>query len=137
MTDTTLTAPPAARPQPTTSAAPDAPAQAAMPANAKPYTGPERRSSMRLWQESVNKRLEEGDDAMKGLRKDLDENTSATKRVEANTQALVDLLNNAQGAFRVLEMLAKLAKPLGAIAMATAAFVGLWSSLKGGGGGKL
>lgn len=104
---------------------------------ASPYAGPERRSSMRIWQESVNDRLAEGEAEMKGIRLDLDANTAATRRVEANTAALVDLLNNAQGAFRVLEMLAKLAKPLGAIAMATAAFVGLWSALKGGGGPKL
>lgn len=98
-----------------------------------PYTGQERRSSMRIWQEKVDARLADGDARMQGIRDDLDINTAATQRVEANTAALVDLLNNAQGAFRVLEMLAKLAKPLGAIAIATAAFVSVWSALKGGG----
>jgi len=102
-------------------------------AAAATYTGPERRSAMRLWQERVDARLKDGDLRMQGIRDDLDINTAATKRVETNTAALVELFSNAQGAFRVLEMLAKLAKPLGVIAMAAGGVLGLWHAVKGGG----
>lgn len=115
---------------------------AAQPTTEPPpaYTGPERRSAMRLWQEKVDGRLKDGDERMQSIdermqsiRDDLDNNTQSTARVEANTALVVDLLNNAQGAFRVLEMLAKLVKPLGVIAMAVGGFVGLWQAVKGGG----
>ncbi len=105
-----------------------------------PYAGPERRGAMRQWQEKVDGRLKSGDqrmqsidERMQSIRDDLDKNTQSTARVEANTAVVVDLLNNAQGAFRVLEMLAKLVKPLGVIAMAVGGFVGLWHAVKGGG----
>lgn len=105
-----------------------------------PYSGPERRGTMRQWHENVESQLRAGDERMQSIdermqsiRDDLDKNTQSTARVEANTAVVVDLLNNAQGAFRVLEMLAKLVKPLGVIAMAVGGFVGLWQAVKGGG----
>lgn len=115
-------------------------AEAAPTEEPPPYAGPERRGAMREWHENVESQLRAGDERMQSIdermqsiREDLDKNTQSTARVEANTAVVVDLLNNAQGAFRVLEMLAKLVKPLGAIAMAVGGFVGLWHAAKGGG----
>ena len=43
----------------------------------KPYTGPERRSSMRVWQDKVDRRLQEGDERMQTMADGLAENTHA------------------------------------------------------------
>jgi hypothetical protein len=112
---------------------------AAPPENAtpKPYTGPERRSSMRIWQEKVDRRLEDGDKRMKTLAADLESNTAATQAIKSDTAELVELLHSVKGAFRVLDMLASLARPLGFLAAAGVSFWGLWTAIKGGGGPKL
>jgi hypothetical protein len=103
----------------------------------KPYAGPERRSSMRLWQEKVDRRLAEGDKRMQTLAADLESNTAATQAIKSDTAELVELLHSVKGAFRVLDMLASLARPLGFLAAAGASFWGLWTAIKGGGGPKL
>lgn len=46
------------------------------------YSGPERRSEFRIWRESIDKRLDDGAHAMKGMRRDLDSNTKATEGVK-------------------------------------------------------
>lgn len=97
------------------------------------YCGPERRSEFRRWRESIDKRLDDGAHAMKGLRIDMDENTRATNGIKKDTSEVVELLHSVKGAFRVLEMLAKLARPLGYLAAAGAAFWGLFTAIKGGG----
>lgn len=111
------------------------------------YSGPERRSEFRLWREAVDARLDAGNHTMKGLRIDLDvqtvsidamkldlaANTAATNGVKADTSELVELLRSFKGAFKVLDMIAKLARPLGVLAMAVVAFAGLFSAFKGGG----
>jgi hypothetical protein len=106
-------------------------------ATPKPYTGPERRSSMRIWQEKVDRRLEDGDKRMKTLAADLESNTAATQAIKSDTAELVELLHSVKGAFRVLDMLASLARPLGFLAAAGVSFWGLWTAIKGGGGPKL
>lgn len=111
------------------------PAQA--DATAAPYTGPERRSSLRVWQDKVDRRLKDGDERMQALATDLAENTKATAAIKADTAELVDLLHSVKGAFRVLDILASLARPLGFLAAAGASFWGLWTAIKGGGGPKL
>jgi len=100
----------------------------------KPYTGPERRSSMRIWQEKVDKRLEDGDNRMQTMADGLDENTRATQAIKADTEELVDLLHSVKGALKVLDMLARLARPLGFLAAAGASFYAFYVALKGGGG---
>lgn len=104
---------------------------------AAPYTGPERRSSLRVWQDKVDRRLKDGDERMQALATDLAENTKATAAIKADTAELVDLLHSVKGAFRVLDILASLARPLGFLAAAGASFWGLWTAIKGGGGPKL
>ena len=83
------------------------------------YTGPERRSEFRLWREKV-------DHSLHGLRMDID-------GVKTDTAELVSLMHSVQGAFKVLDMIGKLAKPLGAIVMLCVAIASMFSALKGGG----
>lgn len=113
---------------------PDAQAATLTPPAA--YTGPERRHEYRLWREKVDKRLDEGAATMRGLRVAIDENTATTHAVQGNTQEAVDLLNSFKGAFRVLELVGKAAKPMGYIATACIAFAGLFSAWSHGGPGK-
>lgn len=96
------------------------------------YTGPERRSEMRLWREHVDKRLDDGSANMKAMREELAANTKATKEVQSDTGELVELLKSFKGAFVVFDMLGKFAKPAAAI---TALIVAAWSfvsTVKGG-----
>ena len=99
----------------------------------KAYTGPERRSSMRMWQDKVDRRLEDGDNRMQTMADGLDENTRATQAIKADTEELVDLLHSVKGALKVLDMLARLARPLGFLAAAGASFYALFSAFKAGG----
>lgn len=111
------------------------PADSQPPGEAPPaYTGPERRSSGRIWQEKVDKRLQEGDERMQTMADGLAENTSATQAIKADTEELVDLLHSVKGALKVLDMLARLARPLGFLAAAGASFYAFYVALKGGGG---
>ena len=100
----------------------------------KAYTGPERRSSMRVWQDKVDRRLEDGDNRMQTMADGLEENTRATQAIKADTEELVDLLHSVKGALKVLDMLARLARPLGFLAAAGASFYAFYVALKGGGG---
>ena len=100
----------------------------------KAYTGPERRSSMRVWQDKVDRRLEDGDNRMQTMADGLDENTRATQAIKADTEELVDLLHSVKGALKMLDMLARLARPLGFLAAAGASFYAFYVALKGGGG---
>ena len=99
----------------------------------KAYTGPERRSSMRVWQDKVDRRLEDGDNRMQTMADGLDENTRATQAIKADTEELVDLLHSVKGALKMLDMLARLARPLGFLAAAGASFYALFSAFKAGG----
>lgn len=81
----------------------------------------------------VRERFQAGSDRMDAIEKKLDANSEATARVEANTKELVEFFNSVQGAFRVLEALGKLAKPLAYITMLAGACTGLWLALKNGG----
>lgn len=96
------------------------------------YTGPERRSEFRRWRESIDKRLDDGAHSMRGLRTDLDENTRATAAVKKDTAELVELLHSVKGAFKVLGWIGAAARPIGFIAAAAVAVVGLLTAAKSG-----
>lgn len=106
-----------------------------------PYTGPERRRSIRDWQDSierrfveVDRRFGEGSETMKALADGLAENTAATKRTETNTAELVSMFLAFKGAFKVFDMIGSLAKPLGYIIMCASAIWGAIIVFKTGGG---
>lgn len=103
------------------------------------WDGTERRSPERLWRDQINARLAQGDAVMRQLEGGLAENTAATARVEAkadqvaaDTSELVQTFRNLKGAFSVLEMLGKAAKPLTAIAGLLGAVALAWSNIRGG-----
>ena len=109
------------------------PTQPPLMINVNGYTGPERRNEFRLWRDSVDQRLDSGNHTMKGLRLDLDANTQAINAVKADTSEVVDMLHSFKGAFKVFDMVGRLAKPLGAIVMLGVAIASMFSALKGGG----
>lgn len=107
----------------------------------RPYTGPERRRSVRDWQESVerrfsevDRRFSEGSETMQSLADGLAENTAATKRTESNTAELVSMFLAWKGALKVLDMIGSLAKPMGYIVMCASAIWGAIIVVKTGGG---
>lgn len=112
---------------------PTTPADAAPPAIDRRHPDP--------WRASVDDRLEAGQAVMQKLQTDsqamrdeLAANTLATNGIKKDTAEVVDLLHSIKGAFHVLEMLGKLARPMGYIAAAGTAFWSLFSMFKGGGG---
>jgi hypothetical protein len=73
-----------------------------------------------LWRDAMGRRMD-------GFESRLDDNTAATKRVENNTQAIVDAFESWQGAMKVLDFIGRMAKPLAAIV----ALVAAWFTFKG------
>ena len=61
------------------------------------------------------------------------ENTTTLIDIDSSTKEIIAFFNAFKGAFKTLEMLAKLAKPLSYILLFSGACVSLWASLKGGG----
>lgn len=80
----------------------------------------------------VHERLNGGEDRFGRIEKELQVNTEATRRIEANTSDLVEFFQAAQGAFKVLNWIARLAKPVGYIAGALASVAALWAAWKSG-----
>ena len=96
------------------------------------YQGPERRMDHVLWRQQVDRRLDAGAIKMRSLHTAVEENTTLTKQVQSDTSELVSLLRSFQGAFKVFNMIGKLAKPLAYIAMAATSVWGLVAMIKGG-----
>lgn len=63
---------------------------------------------------------------------DLAANTKATQETAASTSELVGILNALKGAFKTLEFIGKLAKPLGYIVTLGAAIAGMYAAFKTG-----
>ena len=74
-------------------------------------------------------------DRVDDLAGELARNTGVTKQVQANTADLVDLFDNARGAFKVLEGLGKAAKPLMYIAGFVGSALTAWAAFKSHRGG--
>lgn len=81
---------------------------------------------------TITERLDDGDARMTRIEHDLAINTVATRETADNTSELVSILNALKGAFRVLEFVGKLAKPLGYIISLGAAIAGAWAIIKTG-----
>jgi hypothetical protein len=80
----------------------------------------------------VREQLEAGAKRMDAMQTELTANTEATQRVEANTSEMLAFFNTMKGAFKTLEMIGALAKPLGYILMAVGSIAGLWFTFKNG-----
>lgn len=83
--------------------------------------------------EEIRKRLDRGANRMTDIENGLRANTKAMQQLRANTDDLVAFFGAMQGAFKVLSWIGKAARPIGWIATAAAAVVGLIALLKGGG----
>ena len=81
---------------------------------------------------SITERLDDGDARMTRIENDLAENTAATQETAANTSELVSILNALKGAFKTLEFIGKLARPLGYIVSLGAAVAGVWAAFRHG-----
>lgn len=93
----------------------------------------DRREDSAQWRAKVDQRLDDSAATMRKMREDLYANTITTNQVRADTSELVSLLKSFQGAFKVFNMVGKLAKPLTYIVMAATAVVTLYTTWKGGG----
>jgi len=70
------------------------------------------------------------------LKEKVDSACSQIKEVKQNTGDIVDAFQAVQGGFKVLQAIGKLARPLGYIAAACAAFLSLYAAMKGFFGGR-
>jgi hypothetical protein len=64
------------------------------------------------------------------MEEDLKDNTAATTRVEKNTEDLVAAFEALKGAFKVLEIIGKVGKPVLIIAGIPAAVAAIWALAK-------
>lgn len=63
---------------------------------------------------------------MEKMQADLKTNTTATVAIKADTSEIIKFFDSVQGAFRVFDMMGRLAKPLGYILSAVGGAVALW-----------
>ena len=75
-------------------------------------------------------RVESVENTLLQLKKDLESNTATTKRIESNTEDLVAAFEALKGAFKVLEFIGKVGKPLLYISGATTGLIALWTLIK-------
>jgi hypothetical protein len=90
---------------------------------------PEESQDADLWRQTLVLRSDQLEQRMEAFEQQLHENTEATKRVDTSTRELVDILNSWKGAMKVMDFLAKFAKPLTVIASIGAAWA-TWRSQK-------
>lgn len=82
----------------------------------------EIKGDLAQWREAFAQRMDK-------FEKNLDENTAVTQRVDDNTRELVEILSSWKAAMKVMDFLAKLAKPIAAfLALLTAWWA--WKSQK-------
>lgn len=71
-------------------------------------------------------------DRMGKVETDLQENTATTKRIEAKLGKFIEFLDNLEGAMKVMDVIAKGAKPIAWVTGIAAAIAGWWAALRGG-----
>ncbi|CAM4290591.1 Phage holin family protein [Comamonas aquatilis] len=82
--------------------------------------------------QQVNKRFNQGSERMAAIERDL---KVATQELHERNQQMAELLEfftAMKGAFKVLNWVGKVAKPLAAIVMLGGACVAFWTAIKGG-----
>lgn len=80
----------------------------------------------------LNSRLDAGQIRMAAIEADLAANTKATQELAAAVQDVVAFFSAMSGALKALDMLGRLAKPLGYILAFGAAAVSFWAAIKSG-----
>ena len=82
--------------------------------------------------QQINERFDKGSERMAAIERDL---KAATQELQERNQQMSELLEfftAMKGAFKVLNWVGKVAKPLAAIVMLGGACVGFWTAIKGG-----
>ena len=82
--------------------------------------------------ERIDQRLDRGDSRFDALEMQIKGNTALTKRTSEDTTEMLEFFRDMKGAFKVFNMVGKLAKPLAAIIGLGAAIVGMWVAIKSG-----
>ena len=80
---------------------------------------------------AVRERLDRDKKRLDRLEDELTKNTQLTQKVVTQTAEPIEFFAAMKGAFKVLNWLGKLAKPMAAIAALGVALAGLWASAKG------
>lgn len=65
-------------------------------------------------------------------REELEQISARLDKIETRTAEMLAMFEALQGGFRVLQMIGRLAKPIGYISAAVAAVVAAWAKIKGG-----
>lgn len=78
------------------------------------------------------RRLSDGDLTIKQIQGDLAENTIATRRIDASTQDIVEFFESMKGAFKVLNWIGKLARPVSAVVGLCLALWGVYLAWRSG-----
>ena len=81
--------------------------------------------------QALSDRLNAGDERMTRIEGDLAKNTALTQQLAVNTAEIVAFFTAVKGAFKVLDWIGKLAKPIGAIAATVASIAGAWAVFRG------
>lgn len=82
--------------------------------------------------QQINERFDKGSERMAAIERDL---KAVTQQLQERNQQLAEMLeffSAMKGAFKVLNWVGKVAKPLAAIVMLGGACVGFWTAIKGG-----
>lgn len=80
----------------------------------------------------IRQRLRDGAVRMARIEAELGVVTASTDAIKADTSELVDFFKAMQGAFKVLNWMGNVARPVAAIAALAAALWGLMAAVKGG-----
>lgn len=80
----------------------------------------------------IHERLKKGDERMDRMDAEIARNTKLTESIDGNTKDLITLFQSWAGAFRVLEQIGRLARPVGYCAMAVGAVAAAYTAVKTG-----
>lgn len=78
-------------------------------------------------------RLDDGSGTMKQMQADLKVNSETTTAIKSDTGEIIDFFQSVKGAFKVFDMIGKLAKPLAAVVALGVAVWGAVQAFAGGG----
>ena len=100
-----------------------------------PPLDPETEARIKALEVTVNAhedRLARGGESIRKMEESLAANTATTAEIKADTSEMVDMFRSAKGAFKVLNWLGNLAKPVGALIAMCVAIWTAWLAFAGG-----
>lgn len=93
--------------------------------------------------QQINERFDKGSERMAAIERDLktvaqglQEERQELQELKQQLAEMLEFFTAMKGAFKVLNWVGKVAKPLAAIVMLGGACVGFWTAIKTGGGGR-